>query len=302
MTKDKKRTTPVTTLRPSRGVERLPAAVRPLMAPINVTAGAMTQELRSGSLLIGRSSECEIVLHDHLVSRVHARLVVTADGVTLEDLHSTNGVYVNGDRIVQMAALNAGDVAMIGSEELTFAEIGTDPVPPPPPPSTPEAAEHPSPSTPRAPAPIDPGAVIPITARAEALDLLGTLARRLANEQKGEQAPRMLGPHLRGILRGAGAGLVVPETLSRLACEYALDLAHWTADPSWLDYVIELHLVTKRLLSAPLLAGLQRAERWVGPMNRSLLEYYVTSFAGQKQLDASEKRRLLLLRRLLKKK
>jgi hypothetical protein len=141
-----------------------------------------------------------------------------------------------------------------------------------------------------------------VTARAEALDLLGTLARRLANEHKAEQAPRMLGPHLRGILRGASSGLVVAESLATSASEYAIDLAHWTADPAWLDYVIELHLVTRRLVAGPILAALQRAERWVGAMNRPLLEYYVSSFADRvKTLDRDEKARLTMLRRILKK-
>ena len=67
--------------------------------------------------------------------------------------------------------------------------------------------------------------------------------------------------------------------------------------------MIELHLVTKRLVSAPILAALQRAERWVGPLNRSLLEYYIASFAERpKGFDRDDKARLAMLRRLLKKK
>jgi len=306
MTTRRSRTTPVGTppLVPRGAAPQAPTSVlRPLAGPILVTCGNVSQELRSGSLLIGRLSECDLVVEDTLVSRMHARVVVNAEGVSLEDLHSTNGVYVNGDRIMQ-AALNVGDCAMIGAQELTFVELGTDPAPPrsslPAPSADGPLEKAKAPDTPRSP---EKAVAIPITARAEALDLLGTLARRLANEHKAEQAPRMLGPHLRGILRGASAGLVVPEPLSILASEYALDLAHWTSDSRWLDYVIELHLVTKRLLSAPMLAALQRAERWIGPVNRSLLEYYLTSFGNRiKELDASEKRRLGVLRRLLKKK
>ena len=285
---------------------RAPTSVpRPLVGPILVTCAGVSQELRNGSLLVGRLSECDVVLEDSLVSRMHARVCVSKEGVTLEDLHSTNGVYVNGDRVTQVAALNIGDRALIGTQELTFFEIGTDPAPPrsSSPVASPEAAVNTAKAAPDASRALDKSVAIPVTARAEALDLLGTLARRLANEQKAEQAPRMLGPHLRGILRGAGAGLVVPESLSTLASEYALDLAHWTAESRWLDYVIELHLVTKRLLSAPSLAALQRAERWVGPINRPLLEYYVASFGSRlKELDASEKARLGMLRRLLKRK
>jgi hypothetical protein len=247
-----------------------------------------------------------LVLEDSLVSRMHARVYVSSEGVRLEDLHSTNGVYVNGDRIVQTAALNAGDRAVIGTQELSFSEIGTEPAPPMSaaplsgPEPLPGLVNRTAPDTPRS---LEKSTAIPITARAEALDLLGTLARRLANEHKADQAPRMLGPHLRGILRGASSGLVVPDSLAALASEYAIDLAHWTADARWLDYVVELHLVTRRLMPATVLAGLQRAERWVGPMNRPLLEYYVSSFTSQsRELDPSERSRMGLLRRILKKK
>jgi pSer/pThr/pTyr-binding forkhead associated (FHA) protein len=298
MSKFTPRNTPLAFTPPARRASQPPASVlRPLLGPILVTCGNVSQELRSGSLLIGRLAECDLMLDEVLVSRMHARLLVTSEGVTLEDLHSTNGVYVNGDRITQAAALNVGDRALIGSQEISFSEIGTDPAP-----NSSFNLEEPrtSPIVETSHSGSKPGA-IPITTRADALQLLGTMARRLANEHKAEQAPRMLGPHLRGILRGAGSGLVVPEALSTLASEYALDLAHWTADPRWLDYVVELHLVTKRLFSAPILAALQRAERWVGPLNRSLLEYYVAACARM-QLDRDEKARLALVKRILKKK
>jgi pSer/pThr/pTyr-binding forkhead associated (FHA) protein len=277
-------------------------APKPLVGPIVVNCAGVEHELRAGSLLIGRLPECDVIIDETLVSRMHARVYVSHDGVTLEDLHSTNGVYLNGQRIVHAVSLNVGDRALIGSQELTFSEVRTDPAPPlssPPPPSANVIVEPKT--TPGLP--LEGAAPIPITARADALELLGTLARRLANEHKAEQAPRMLGPHLKGILRGAHAGLVVPDALSLLASEYAIDLAHWTTDTSWLDYVIELHLVTKRLVPAPLIAALQRAERWVGAMDRPLLEYYVASFTPRtKELTAAEKSSLGVLRRIAKKK
>jgi pSer/pThr/pTyr-binding forkhead associated (FHA) protein len=307
MTTQAPRKTPVAVPPLARSVvPRAPAPVpKPLVGPIAVTCAGVTLELRNGSLLIGRLAECDLMLDDTLVSRMHARVYVSADGVRLEDLHSTNGVYVNGDRIMQTAALNEGDRAVIGTQELSFKEIGTDPAPPmssPPPSGREQLAAPRTPTPPDTPRSLQKSA-IPITARAEALDLLGTMARRLANEHKADQAPRMLGPHLRGILRGASSGLVVPDSLAALASEYAIDLAHWTADSRWLDYVVELHLVTRRLMPSTVLAALQRAERWIGPMNRPLLEYYVSSFTSQpRELDPSERSRLSLLKRILKKK
>ncbi|RYZ07411.1 MAG: FHA domain-containing protein [Myxococcales bacterium] len=285
---------------PPRASAPLGPAPAPLMGPVMVRCGTTECELRVGSLLIGRGTECDLVLEDPLVSRLHARIQVEAEGVKVEDLYSTNGVYLNGERVMQARLLHQGDHLFIGNHDVTFVEIRTDPAPATsvPPSSFPyhrEPATRPN---------ITVGAPdIPITARADALDLLGNLARRLANDVKAEQAPRMLGPHLQGILRGASAGLVVPAALCEIASEYAVDLAHWTTDPSWLNYVVELHLVTKRLMSATTVTALQRSERWVGAIDRRRLEYYVNSFAqGQSTLAKDERARLATLRRLLKKK
>ena len=280
-------------------------APKPLSGPVRIVCGSVEYELRHGSLLLGRGSECEIVINESLVSRMHARVQVNADGVWIEDLYSTNGVFLNGERILQPRLMHAGDRLFIGSQEIRFIEVHTEPVsdaPSTPPLSTRFAEVHEPPTYKMVDGRGKPGD-IPITARADALDLLGNLARRLTNDIKAEQAPRMLGPHLEGILRGAGAGLVVPETLSEIASEYAIDLAHWTSEPRWLDYVVELHLVTKRMMSAATVSALQRSERWVGPMDRALLEYYIGSLASRAaELDAVAKARLATLRRVLKKK
>lgn len=77
-------------------------------------------ELPEGEFVIGRSSSCNLSLDDALVSRRHAVLEVTADGVTVEDLGSRNGVLVNGDRIEGRVQLEAGDVLTIGLSQLTL--------------------------------------------------------------------------------------------------------------------------------------------------------------------------------------
>ena len=68
----------------------------------------------SGEIVIGRSSELDMVLVEDMVSRRHARILVADGKVVLEDLGSTNGSFVNGER-VQRAELNAGDRILIGT-------------------------------------------------------------------------------------------------------------------------------------------------------------------------------------------
>lgn len=60
------------------------------------------------SAVIGRQSECEISIPSEEVSRRHAELRVTPDGVMVEDLGSSNGTYVN-DRRVTRQLMKAGD-------------------------------------------------------------------------------------------------------------------------------------------------------------------------------------------------
>ena len=64
-----------------------------------VTAGDFAGALfvlEPGSTLVGRGRQCDIVLDDEQVSRVHCRFVVDGQAVVLEDLDSTNGVRVDG--------------------------------------------------------------------------------------------------------------------------------------------------------------------------------------------------------------
>jgi len=67
---------------------------------------------------IGRSTGADFILDAALVSRVHCQLVALGDGaLELRDLESTNGTYVNGNR-VEKARLAPGDKVQVGRVEL----------------------------------------------------------------------------------------------------------------------------------------------------------------------------------------
>lgn len=57
------------------------------------------QPVTDGTLLIGRSKGNHLQLHDHLLSRKHCSLSLSGERLTLVDLNSSNGTYVNGERI-----------------------------------------------------------------------------------------------------------------------------------------------------------------------------------------------------------
>jgi len=75
-------------------------------------------DLREGEVTLGRSRGCGVVLRDPSVSRGHALLSVRQGRVTLQDLRSSNGTYVNGKRLDKETVLEDGDRLVIGETEL----------------------------------------------------------------------------------------------------------------------------------------------------------------------------------------
>jgi pSer/pThr/pTyr-binding forkhead associated (FHA) protein len=74
-------------------------------------------------IIVGRSSDLEIVLVEEMVSRRHARIQLVAGAVNIDDLGSTNGTFVNGERVTH-AELQEGDRVLIGSNILKV--VSTD--------------------------------------------------------------------------------------------------------------------------------------------------------------------------------
>lgn len=69
-------------------------------------------------LVIGRSDKCQLVLEDTYVSQMHARLFPKGEGIMLEDLGSTNGTYLNRQRITSTTEVQRGDRVKIGKTVL----------------------------------------------------------------------------------------------------------------------------------------------------------------------------------------
>ena len=76
--------------------------------------------LEEGENLIGRDSDTTVWIDHTSVSRHHARICVTGERVTLEDLESKNGTYLRGERIERPLLLSDGDTIRIGRVSMTF--------------------------------------------------------------------------------------------------------------------------------------------------------------------------------------
>lgn len=82
-----------------------------------ITQGSQTGQsaaLADGVVLIGRGADCQLILDDDYVSTRHARVVSGSNGVYLEDLGSTNGSYVNNQRITAPTTVTLSDTLRIG--------------------------------------------------------------------------------------------------------------------------------------------------------------------------------------------
>ena len=82
---------------------------------------SQTYDLTGESTLVGRDPRCAVVVDDPEVSRRHARILQRGGAWLIEDLESTNGTFVNGERVVTSQPLTDGDrIRLSNAILLTF--------------------------------------------------------------------------------------------------------------------------------------------------------------------------------------
>ncbi len=95
------------------GASATPA--QPSMLVVQVEGSKPRTTRMDGSTTIGRAIECDIRLDDTYVSQQHARIFDRSGNWYVEDLGSTNGTFVNEQRLVAPAMLTPGDKVRIGT-------------------------------------------------------------------------------------------------------------------------------------------------------------------------------------------
>lgn len=78
----------------------------------------------TGEVIVGRASEAEMVLVEDMVSRRHAKITINGDSIEIVDLGSTNGTFVNGERISGTKSVKVGDRILIGTSILRVIGAG----------------------------------------------------------------------------------------------------------------------------------------------------------------------------------
>lgn len=82
----------------------------------------LEQELHAGRIVLGRTANNDLQIRSKFVSRHHAQIVSDLQGSLLEDLNSTNGIFIDGKR-VKHHRLNEGDQILIGEHRLVYRDL-----------------------------------------------------------------------------------------------------------------------------------------------------------------------------------
>ncbi len=94
------------------------------LARILLASGGHTigeHALHPGRLIIGRTAANDLQIDSRFVSRHHCQIITTAQSSVIEDLNSTNGIFVHSKR-VRRHNLNDGDVVTLGQHELLYVD------------------------------------------------------------------------------------------------------------------------------------------------------------------------------------
>ena len=214
-----------------------------------------------------------------MVSRRHAELTVTDDTVTVHDLGSVNGIYVNSERVRETRRLQDGDRLQVGQREFTLKSLTRDSVPSMPDRLTAETLHGASLSVP-APTNED------TTHIGDVFQVLGSVADKVLALERGDEAERILSGVLQNVLKEVREGRPVESATAEQAATYAVRIAGATGRASWLDYTVELYATLGRVMPATIVDKLYDVVRRARGMNVSALRSYV----GALQASASSLR------------
>jgi pSer/pThr/pTyr-binding forkhead associated (FHA) protein len=253
-----------------------PITAMPL-TPVRLRYRKQELLLAIGSYLLGRDPACHVVIDRPLVSRRHARISVEGHRVTIEDLGSMNGVFVNGARVSHARDLFDGDWITIGSEELELA-IG-------------EGARNRVPVETQA----DPETVMPSSAqdvvritsspprderpteRSRTLEILASIAERAFDAGRMQDAEDMLKLTLLDLLQDATSGQGLEQDARDFALRYGLKLAQAGSSSRWFDFVVDLLRVERIPCTEELARELSLALDRLGAVDVQRLEAYAGS-------------------------
>jgi DNA-binding winged helix-turn-helix (wHTH) protein len=80
--------------------------------------------LRAGANILGRDATADVQIDDHTVSRKHAAITIRENAVTVEDLDSKNGTYLDSVKLTGSASIQDGETIVLGDASIVFRRSG----------------------------------------------------------------------------------------------------------------------------------------------------------------------------------
>jgi hypothetical protein len=255
-----------------------------------VRVGGADVPLKPGAYIIGRTNNCDVVLHSPNVSRRHARLVVSPLRVTIEDLGSQNGVFIEGQALAPGPhPVDPGATITIGGIELSV--LAAEPRRSP-------REDRVTITTERQLAGWDEEPSGVSTSQADALEMVGPLVDKALREGRIDDADSMLHAHLMNVLQSLRKRHYVREENIRRSARYALQLAAGTGSGRWVDYAFEVLTVVRMPLDEDLVKVLGPAVAKVPKFDAERVRAYVdamkTSERGARELWAIHQAEVVL--------
>jgi hypothetical protein len=216
-------------------------------------AGQLFELLPGTRATAGRAPECELVIGDRLCSRRHAELSRAEDGaVTVRDLASSNGTYVNGIRLAAPRRVSLGDWITIGNETFELCLAG-------------DAERQATPTIPVGPNKqrgVRDGAALGSKTKTDPGSPLLSLASFTA--MASSRTPTPIEPDLvrrplEVLLRQAEDGQALDPAAPAMAAMLALRMAWVTRDAHWLSYCFRLYAALRLPLSPDLIDRVREA-------------------------------------------
>jgi len=225
--------------------------------PFFLRFGQRDYPLPQGRFIVGRSEDAQLCLDDPLASRHHAALTLSGEGLTVEDLGSRNGVFLNKERVVGKQPVKHGDAITVGSQEMSIVQKRSA--------RAETLARFEETSTSLQPQ------------SGSAFGVLGAVADKALALGHGEDAERILGRQMEQVLERR-EGTIDAATLGQCV-GYALKIAGLTKKAKWIDYVLRLHLRAAAPIELDVVNSLYSLCPKVPGVSRPLLREYVAQLS-----------------------
>ncbi len=227
--------------------------------------------LPEGTILVGRSSACDLVLGDPRVSAEHARLVATIESLTVVDLDSRNGVFVTGVRV-------SGDSPLASADIVTFAEVAFEVIALEIPDDEPRDSDWPTKVDVNSPFAL---AAPAQAASLEAFDVLASIIDKALAMGHVDDIAQVLADRLTRIAEVCETGGSVSDETIGMATRYALKCATATGRAEWLNLLVRIYRGRAEILPVPVIDTLYEVIRQLQAVDWSLLSEYADLLAAR---------------------